>query len=411
MLRRTSRTALGAGLLVLAFACGGGGSSSPAPAPSAPSVPTSLAAAGSLRNIRLTWTASTGAGLTGYNVYRSTDGNSFAKLNTAPVAATLYDDAIASPAGDGVVYHYQVTAVGALESAASARVKGLHGTRIPASSSAGFTTLVAGSPYVAEGSVVINGGDLVVDTGTALYVPDGASIDVEQGNGITAGRLYVKGLLRVLAASSAPATFTSHRAGGALANDEGFHLFFDGAVNFNPADGSGTLVQNANLQNLKSVTPGGGVTIRNCAPKLAHCKLTGNSATGTVYILFTQGCGALVQNCLFTKVAPSVNADLRATGFKLSFNRFRGGYYAFYVGDATLAGFNLGQVDSNDFDGTKEAGIFLPPGSATVQIGGNYWNGGTGTPPVPAETPSYATIHYQFSPALTSAPAGAGPNW
>lgn len=398
-------------LLTAALACGGGGSSAPAPAPAAPSVPTALAAAGSLRNIRLTWTASTGAGLTGYHVYRSADGTTFTKLTPAPVAGTSYDDAIVSPAGDGVLYQYQVTAVGALESAASARVKGVHGTRIPASSPAGFTTTAANSPYVAEGSAVVNGGDLVVDAGTALYVLDGASLDIERGDGITSGRFYVKGLLRVLAASTAPATFTSHRIGGSLANDEGFHLYLDGAVNFNPVDGSGTLVQNTNIQNLKSVTPGGGVSIRNSAPKLFNCKLTGNAATGTVYLLLTQGCGALVQNCLFTKMAPAVGADLRATTFKLSFNRFRGGYYAFYVGDTAAAGFGTGQVDSNDFDGTKEACLSILGGSTPLPISNNFWSGGTGTPPVPAEILYFTTVHYQFAPALAAAPTGAGPNW
>lgn len=398
-------------LLIAALACGGGGSSAPTPAPTAPSVPTALAATGSLHNIHLAWTASTGGGLTGYHVYRSTDGATFAKLTSSAVTATSYDDAIASPTGDGVVYHYQVTAVGGLESAASARVKSAHGTRLPASSPAGFTTTAANSPYVAEGSALVNGGDLVVDAGTALYVLDGASLDLEQGDGITSGRFYVKGLLRVLAAGTAPATFTSHRSGGSLANGEGFHLFLDGAVNFNATDGSGTLIQNTNILNLKSVTPGGGVTLRNCAPKLANCKLTGNATTGTVYILFTQGCGALVQNCLFTKVAPAVNADLRATGFKLSFNRFRGGYYAFYVGDTAAAGFSLGQVDSNDFDGSTPAALSILAGPTPVPIGNNFWNGGTGNPPVPSETQYSTTVHYQFTPALAAAPAGAGPSW
>lgn len=185
----------------------------------------------------------------------------------------------------------------------------------------------------------------------------------------------MKGLLRVLAVSTAPATFTSHRTGGSLANDEGFHFYLDGAVAFNPIDGSGTLIQNANILNLKSVTPGGGVSIRNCAPKFFNCKLTGNATTGTVYILFTQGCGALVQNCLFTRIGPAVGADLRATTFKLSFNRFRGGYYSFYVGDTAARLWHWSGGFEDFLDGTKEAALSILGGSTPVPISNNFWNG------------------------------------
>src|SRR5512137_178347 len=92
-----------------------------------PAAPTSLQSSGSLGQIALTWVASIGPGVTGYNVYRSTDGTNFTKITSTPIAASPYDDAI-TPSGDGVIYYYRVTAVGSCESVYSNVTKNVHGT-------------------------------------------------------------------------------------------------------------------------------------------------------------------------------------------------------------------------------------------------------------------------------------------
>ena len=80
------------------------------PAP-LPAQVTGLQATGSQSGIALTWTASTAAGLTGYNVYRSTTaGGTYTKLNSTPVTTGSYNDTTA-PAG--ATSYYQVTAVNA----------------------------------------------------------------------------------------------------------------------------------------------------------------------------------------------------------------------------------------------------------------------------------------------------------
>jgi len=405
-------TTLGAAglLLVGILACGGGGRAGGSPqAPTAPSVPSGLVAQGGLRTIHLGWSASTGSGLTGYNIFRSTDGATWTKL-AGPVAATAFDDAIASPTGDGVIYQYQVTAVGAVESAPSAKVQTVHGTRLPASNSAGFTTTASGSPYVAEGTVVVNGGNLVVDSGTKLYLLDGASVDLEQG-AETVGRFWVKGLLRVLATPAVYARITAHRVGGALANQEGLAIWFDGAVNYNPSDGSGTLLQNTLITNLASGNTYGAILIRDCAPRLYNLNATANSSTGGSYIFLNTGAGAFIQNCAFNKIVAAVQADLRGTTFKLDHNRFRGGFYALYFGPLNTPGITLGQIDANDFDGTRQAALFSVSGTANIPVGNNFWNGGSGAPPLPAELRSDSTVFCAFSPALATAPANTGPTW
>jgi hypothetical protein len=399
-------------LLALSFACGGGGSSTPAPTPqsTSPSVPTGLGSVGSLGNIRISWSPSSGGGLTGYNLYRSIDGVNWTKLNASTLTSTNYDDPIASPAGDGVVYQYQVSAVGTQESSRSVTVKNVHGTRIPVLSAAGFTTTTAASPYVAEGSVVVNGGNLVVDTNTKLYVVDGATVDLEQGTG-AAGRLWVKGLLRVLATPQAHANFTAHKLGGSLANNEGFAFWFDGAVNFNPVDGSGTLLQNALITNLTSGNSNGGFSISYCAPKLYNLHATANSMNGISYLFLNNGSAPIVQNCSFNQMVPSIQADLRGTSFKMDHNRFRGGYYAIAFISAGVQGINAGQIDSNDFDGSKQAYLYNVGGSTNVPIGNNFWNGGTGVPPLPTELTGLTTLHFDFATALSAAPANVGPTW
>jgi len=380
------------------------------PAPTAPSVPTGLAATGSLRNIHLGWNASTGGNLTGYNLYRSTDGTTWTKLNASTTAATGFDDAIASPAGDGVVYQYQVTSVGGLESAPSTKVLSAHGTRLPAHTGAGFITSPTGSPYVAEGTVVVDGGNLVVEANTKLYVVNNARVDLEQGNGVTAGRILVRGLLRVLATPAAHATFTAHKVGGTLANNDGFSIWFDGATSYNAADGSGTLLQNALITNLASGNVSGGFQIFNCSPKLYNLNATSNSASGGSYIFLLNGAGAIIQNCAFNQLVPSVQADLRGTAFKMDHNRFRGGYYGIFVLSGILP-LNSGQIDSNDFDGTKQAYLQGVAGSTNVPVRNNFWNGGAGSPPLPAEILVGTALHFDFAPALGAAPAGVGPTW
>ncbi|HZU52590.1 MAG TPA: fibronectin type III domain-containing protein [Holophagaceae bacterium] len=395
--------------LALCLGCGGGGSSSETPTPSGPATPSGLAATGSLGHIQLSWSA--GAGDSGYNLYRSPDGATWTKVNGTALTATSYDDAIASPAGDGIVYTYRVTGLGgSTESTPSATVRCMHGTRFPASIAAGFTTVAVDSPYVAEGTVTVNGGNLVVDTGTALFVADHATVDLEAGDGTTAGRLWVKGLLRVTATTTAPATFTAHKVGGTLANNEGFAFWFDGAVSFNPADGSGTLLQNATITNLANGGVYGGFDVINCAPKLTNLHATANASTGTSYLFFNAP-GILVDHCAFTNIVPSVQADMRGSGFTLGHNRFRNSYYAVMFISVPNQAVDAGQITANDFDGSHSAYLYNIGGSVDVPLGGNFWNGGAGTPPVPAETTGLTSVHFDFTTALSAAPPDAGPTW
>ena len=62
-----------------------------------------------IHGVTSTWTASTSANVTGYNVYRGTQtGGPYAKINAFPVAATSYTD---TPVQSGQTYYYVVTAV------------------------------------------------------------------------------------------------------------------------------------------------------------------------------------------------------------------------------------------------------------------------------------------------------------
>jgi hypothetical protein len=58
--------------------------------------------------VEVTWVASTTAGVTGYNVYRSTDGVNFTKLTASPITVTNYLDQTAAVSTS---YEYDSTAV------------------------------------------------------------------------------------------------------------------------------------------------------------------------------------------------------------------------------------------------------------------------------------------------------------
>jgi hypothetical protein len=60
-------------------------------------------------SVVLNWTASTSAGVTGYDVYRSTvNGSGYIKLNSAPIGGLTYTDATVA---SGTTYYYVATAV------------------------------------------------------------------------------------------------------------------------------------------------------------------------------------------------------------------------------------------------------------------------------------------------------------
>jgi len=391
---------------LLATACHGSS------APRGPSIPAGLAATGSLGHIQLGWSPSSGGGFEGYNVYRSTDGLAWTLLTPAPIHDTTYDDPISSPAGDGVVFQYRVTALGDLESEPSAVVRSAHGTRLPARSPAGITTTVAASPYVAEGTVVVEGGDLVVSHGTKLYVLDGATVDLEAWSPATrpVSYLWVSGLLRVLARPEAHARFTAHRPGGTLEDGEGFAFRFDGAANYDPATGNGTLLQNAEITNLAWGNANGGFFITASSPRFYNLHVQSNSATGGSYLELFTGAGAIIENCSFTRLTAIVSSDLRGTAFSMRANRFRGGYYAIWFASLASPGVEAGQIEGNDFDGSREAYLFSVQAASAVPVHDNFWSAGAGAPPLPRVLSTYSTASFDFTGALAGPPA-VGPSW
>ena len=58
--------------------------------------------------VDLSWKASTSNDVAGYNVYRGTNGTSWARINASTVASTLYSD---STVANGSTYYYSATSV------------------------------------------------------------------------------------------------------------------------------------------------------------------------------------------------------------------------------------------------------------------------------------------------------------
>jgi fibronectin type 3 domain-containing protein len=79
--------------------------------PSAPGAPSGLTAQAGNAKVTLTWTAPSGSGVIGYNIYRglSSGGESATPLNSSPVTSTSYVD---NTAANGTTYYYTVAAVG-----------------------------------------------------------------------------------------------------------------------------------------------------------------------------------------------------------------------------------------------------------------------------------------------------------
>ncbi len=75
----------------------------------APPAPTSVTASPGDKQVSLSWTASSGFSVTGYNVYRSTtSGSGYVQVNPSSVTGTTYTDPSLT---DGTTYYYVVTAI------------------------------------------------------------------------------------------------------------------------------------------------------------------------------------------------------------------------------------------------------------------------------------------------------------
>ena len=341
--------------------------------------------------------------MVGHNIYRSTDNVTFVKRNGAKVGGTSYDDAIASPAGDGVFHYYRITAVDTEESEPSDTVRVLHGTRLGTAYRAGFASDAAASPYVLEGTAVVDGGDFVLQAGDKLYLLDNAVLDVEQGNDVT-----VQGLLRVLAASGAShATITSHRVSAPLAPGEGFSINFNTPDDFNPTDNSGTWLRNTLLSNL---TRGQAIGISNCSPRIENCKATSNDSTGDSYLSINSGGGPTLRNCSFDNMTLQVSDGAPSTTFAMDHNIFTNSYYAVSFRDLAGPGVRPGQIANNVFEGGKPAYLWNVTG-ASVPLDNNFWTGASPVPAVLRGGSTPVTVTYSFDPALLEPPPSAGPDW
>lgn len=381
-------------LPVLALLSGCGWLSVDQPAP-----PTGLSATGALGVIHLSWTD--GGPVVGHNIYRSTDNVTFVKRNGDKVGGTKYDDAIDSPDGDGVFYYYRITAEDTKESEPSGTVRAIHGTRLASSYGAGFTSAAAASPYVLEGTTVVDGGNFVFRAGDKLYLLDNAVLDVEQGNDVT-----VDGLLRVLATSGAAhAAITSHRIGAPLAPGEGFSIIFDGADDFNPTDNSGTWLRNTLLSNLKSAQA---IRFESGSPRIENCKAVSNDNAGTSYLSISPGAGPTIRNCSFDNMTLQVSGGAPSTTFAMDQNIFTNSYYAVSFWNLAGPAVNPGQIANNVFDGKKTAYLWNVTG-ANVPLDNNFWSGAAEVPTITAG--GFSTATYSFYPVLNAAPPSAGPDW
>ena len=373
--------------------------------PVAPSIPTGLGAEGSLGRIDLAWSASTGEGLVGYNVYRSADGGAFAKINASVVTGLAYQDLAVL---DGVYYSYKVTAVGDAESDYSATVRSMHGTRLERAYDAGCE-LAAGAlnPYVAEDSVTVAGGNLTIYPSAQLYVLDNAVIDMEFVWPSPVSTIVVNGLLRVVASDAAPAKFTAHKASGTANDGEGFALLINElADDYDPADGSGTLIRNCTIEYLKYSN--NAIRIQGCSPRISNCRISSSKSNGASYFEINST-GLTMDHCHVERIVLTLYGDLTTTGLSITRNTWRNGYYSLYLSSATNRMVNVGQIANNDFGETVH-GIYMHvvTGTEDVPLSNNYWGGG--------ELPAIiqgggTTVTVDFAPTLAEPPADCGPTW
>jgi hypothetical protein len=136
--------------------------SDPAPTDPAPIVaPAGLQATAGDGSVALAWTAGVGPGVVGYNVFRSTAGGDFVRINSSPLTASSFTD---TGLVNGVTYSYVVRAVDASgnesgpSNAASATPRGVPAPVASSASLSSVTALLAAPPTSIAPSAATGGG-------------------------------------------------------------------------------------------------------------------------------------------------------------------------------------------------------------------------------------------------------------
>jgi len=344
--------------------------------------------------------------LTGYNIYRSAGGASYSLLAT--VTGTTYDDAIDSSGDYGILYYYYVTAVAGEESDPSDSATQMYGTRLPAlyEASSEYSLAAASSPYVLDGSSSFYA-DLTIPADTSLYFLPGSMLTMITTS-TTAGegpQLMCEGTIQSLGTAEHPVTMTCTQIDGSdPVNQTGFTPLFYSAVSWDSATGTGTMMRYTRMTNVRSY-----IVLDGTTAYLENCYFTTGPNDVASFVVSGTGNGTIVEHCLFTNMPLDIRADLRSSGFSFTQNRIRCSTYGWVMFFSGAVGqvLNGGQVSQNHIDGTKGIEIYNNTASVAIPLSGNYWDGGT--PTVGQGTGVNATI--DFTPALASAPTGAGPSW
>lgn len=373
--------------------------------PDVPSTPTGLTATGSHGQIDLSWSASTGDTLTGYAVYRSTDGENFTEIDTVSAPATSYTDSMTSPDDDGIYYYYQVTALGDEESPASTMDGAMHGTHLGSSyTSTTILSNIGSSPYVLDGASSVTGGRLEIPDGSAMYITPGSTLTLNND-------FRVKGLLRARGTVDNPITINAPTG-------ESFWLnFYDSSVDYDPGDGSGSIIEYVQMDSLSNSSNQFDLVFTSASPLFRQNKVTGVSND---YLYITANSAPIVENNNFTNMTfyMTTYSVVLPASFSVKKNTFSNSYYPAYFrsfSDNSLLPFAAGQIEQNQFNCDTNDYVYfgLMDGSGDLPLGNNFWSGCPGSPPTPTVSGA-TTISVDFSDpsaALSASPADAGPDW
>lgn len=365
--------------------------------------PVVLKATGQLRQISLSWTESKKA--VGYNVYRRTgETGSYVKLNGTPLVKTVYADAITSPEGDGVFYHYYVTAVPKKgEEVPSNKVRSMHGTR-PASTMEFEGNLALGwselSPFVVDpgSELIVNAVTFLIPSDVTLYLLEGSKLSMRAA-AANYGYVYVYGTLLAQGTAEDPVIITSHSADGSAPSEgKGFGLGIRAGT-----DQLSTSLRYARISNLNS----NGLRVESSSAIIEQCHIGASPGAGNVSLEILNS-NPQIRNCAMENIYLLVRSMSAAfPGLEIKDNSFSA-LTSFSVRFTSSDSSTLlaGQITSNSFT-SPQVELNKITGSEAVKLGGNYW----GQETAPSVTKIDTTVDADFAPLLTAAPANIGPSW
>jgi hypothetical protein len=194
---------------------------------------------------------------------------------------------------------------------------------------------------------------------------------------------------------------------------DGFSIKFEGCDDSADDTEEGSTLQNSTIENLAN-NDDYAIVVDNCNVNILNSKLSSNES-GPSTLHFSTPKRVRIEDNEISRLGfyfKGLGFSMVGSSSSIKDNHFLDTrVQTFYIYNYTSVPFSEGQITGNHFQGGVPITLSAYDNSGvspgTLPFESNYWAGGLPS----VNGGSYGPSDYDFSPALDSAPASAGPDW